>query len=66
MNPTAASRLTEHLSAHRSPITDAWIQAVKEDREITSSKKLTRAELADHLPVLFKDLIDYLESSGAK
>jgi signal transduction histidine kinase len=66
MNPAVASCLTEHFSAHQSAITDAWIQAVREDQEITSSQKLTRTELADHLPSLFKDLIDYLETSGSE
>jgi signal transduction histidine kinase len=62
MNSTAASSFAKHLRAHQSTITEAWIQAVKSDPEITSSQNLTRAELADHLPALFNDLIDYLQT----
>jgi hypothetical protein len=63
MNSTAAFRFAEHLRAHQSTITEAWIEAVKSDPEIASSLKLTRAELSDHLPALFSDLIDYLQST---
>jgi signal transduction histidine kinase len=66
MNPAAGSRLAEHLRALQPTITDAWIQAVIDDPEIPSSQKLTRAELADHLPALFKDLIDYIRKSGSE
>jgi signal transduction histidine kinase len=66
MNPTAASHLADHLRVRRLEITDAWIRAVNEDPEIPSSKGLTRAELADHLPALFNDLVDYLQSSGSE
>jgi signal transduction histidine kinase len=66
MNSTAASRFVQHLRAHQSTITEAWIQAVRSDSEITSSQKLPRAELADHLPALFNDLIDYLQTSGTE
>jgi signal transduction histidine kinase len=66
MNPTAASHLADHLRARRLEITDAWIRAVNEDPEIASSKRLTRAELADHLPSLFKNLIDYLQTFGSE
>jgi hypothetical protein len=64
MNPAAASRFAEHLRAHQSTITETWVQAVKSNPEIASSQKLTRAELADHLPALFNDLIDYLRTSA--
>jgi signal transduction histidine kinase len=64
MNPATASRLAEHLRAHRPKITEAWIDAVRSDPEIASSQKLTRSELADHLPALFNDLIDYLQTSA--
>jgi signal transduction histidine kinase len=66
MNSTAASRFAKHLRAHQSAITEAWTQAVKSDPEITASRKLTPAELGDHLPALFNDLIDYLQTSGAE
>jgi len=66
MNPTAASHFAEHLRTHQSAITEAWVQAVKGDREIASSQKLTLSELADHLPALFNDLIEYLESSATE
>jgi signal transduction histidine kinase len=64
MNPTAASRLAEHLRGHQPKITEAWIEAVRSDPGIASSLKLTRSELADHLPALFNDLIDYVQTSG--
>jgi signal transduction histidine kinase len=66
MNSTAAFRFAEHLRAHQSTITEAWIEAVKSDPEIASSLKLTRAELSDHLPALFSDLIDYLQASATE
>jgi signal transduction histidine kinase len=64
MNPTAASRLAEHLGAYQPKITEAWIEAVRSDPGIASSQKLTRSELADHLPALFNDLLDYLQTSA--
>jgi hypothetical protein len=66
MNPPAASRFAEHLRAHQSTITETWVQAVKSNPEIASSQTLTGAELADHLPALFNDLIDYLQTSAAE
>ncbi len=39
MNPTAASRFAEHLRTHQSTITEAWVKAVKSDREIASSQE---------------------------
>ena len=66
MNPTAASHFAKHLRAHQSTITKAWVQAVKSDQGIPSSQGLTPAELADHLPSLFNDLIDYLQTSGTE
>ena len=66
MNPTAASRFAEHLRTHQSTITEAWVKAVKSDREIASSQKLTLSELADHLPALFNDLIEYLQTSATE
>jgi signal transduction histidine kinase len=65
MNPTAASHFAKHLRAHQSAITQSWIQAVRSDPGIPSSQRLTRAELSDHLPALFNDLIDYLQTSAA-
>jgi signal transduction histidine kinase len=64
MNPVTASQLAEHLGAHQSKITEAWIEAVRSDPGIASSQKLTRSELADHLPTLFNDLIGYLQTSA--
>jgi signal transduction histidine kinase len=66
MNPTTASHFAKHLSAHQPTITEAWIQAVKSDPGIPSSQRLTQAELSDHLPALFNDLIDYLQTSAAE
>ncbi|HXL26731.1 MAG TPA: RsbRD N-terminal domain-containing protein, partial [Chthoniobacterales bacterium] len=66
MNPTAASHFAKHLGAHQPTITEAWIQAVKSDPGIPSSQRLTQAELSDHLPALFNDLIDYLQTSAAE
>jgi signal transduction histidine kinase len=66
MNPAAASRFAEHLRVHQPTITDSWIEAVKRDPGIASSRKLTRAELSDHLPALFNDLIDYLQASATE
>jgi signal transduction histidine kinase len=64
MNSIAASRLAEHLRALQPKITEAWIEAVRSDPEIASSQKLSRSELADHLPALFNDLIGYLQTSA--
>jgi signal transduction histidine kinase len=64
MNSTAASLLAEHLRAHQPKITEAWIEAVRSDPEIASSQKLSRSELADHLPALFNDLIGYVQTSA--
>jgi signal transduction histidine kinase len=66
MNPAVASLFAKHLRTHRATITEAWIQAVKSDPGIPSSQRLTRAELSDHLPALFNDLIDYLQTSAAE
>jgi signal transduction histidine kinase len=66
MNPAVASRFAKHLRTHQSAITEAWIQAVKSDPAIPSSQRLTQAELSDHLPALFNDLIDYLQTSAAE
>jgi len=66
MNPTAASHFAKHLRAHQPTITEAWIQAVKSDPGIPSSQRLTQAELSDHLPALFNDLIDYLQTSATE
>ena len=40
--------------------------AANEDPEIASSKGLTRAELADHLPARINDLVDYLQTFGER
>jgi signal transduction histidine kinase len=64
MNPAVASGFAKHLRTHQSTITEAWIQAVESDPGIPSSERLTRAELSDHLPALFNDLIDYLQTSA--
>jgi signal transduction histidine kinase len=66
MNPAVASLFTKHLRTHQATITEAWIQAVKSDPGIPSSQRLTRAELSDHLPALFNDFIDYLQTSAAE
>jgi signal transduction histidine kinase len=47
-------------------ITDAWVETVKGNPGIANSQKLTRAELADHLPALFNDLVAYLQTSGSE
>jgi signal transduction histidine kinase len=65
MNPAAASYLAEHLGAHQSAITEAWVQAVKEDPEIASSRGLTHSELTDHIPALFENLVHYLLTAGS-
>src|SRR5258708_8656533 len=66
MNPTAASHFAEHLRTHQSAITEAWVQGVKSDAEIASSQKLTLPELADHLPALFNDLIEHLQTPATE
>src|SRR5260221_13650491 len=66
MNPGGASRFAERLRTHQSTITEAWVKAVKSDREIASSQKLTLSELADHLPALFNGLIEYLQNSATE
>lgn len=64
MNPTAVSGLADYFSSYERTIIDAWIQAVKSDPEIPSAQKLTPVELSDHLPILFDDLIDCLQTSA--
>jgi len=66
MNPAVASRFAKHLRTHQSTITESWIQAVKSDPGIPSSQRLSESELSDHLPALFNDLIDYLQTSAAE
>jgi RsbT co-antagonist protein rsbRD N-terminal domain len=64
MSPAAVSGLANYFSTYERTIIDAWIQAVKSDPEIPSAQKLTPVELSDHLPALFDDLIDYLQTSA--
>src|ERR1700678_386130 len=64
MNPIAVSGLANYLSTCERTIIDAWIRAVKSDPEIPSGQKLTPDELSDHLPALFDDLIDCLQTSA--
>src|SRR5260221_477399 len=66
---TTARPDNQRVQDHRtepSAITEAWVQAVKSDAEIASSQKLTLPELADHLPALFNDLIEYLQTSATE
>jgi signal transduction histidine kinase len=64
MNPIAVFGLANYLSTCERTIIDAWIRAVKSDPEIPSGQKLTPDELSDHLPALFDDLIDCLQTSA--
>lgn len=66
MNPAAVSQLVTHLRIHRATITEAWLQAVRSDPEIASAQRLAPAELADHFPALFNDLINYFQVSATE
>ena len=66
MNPAAVPQLVTHLRNHRTAITEAWLQAVRSDPEITSAQRLAPAELTDHFPALFNDLINYFQVSAAE
>jgi hypothetical protein len=64
MNPIVTARLANHLDAQRQAITEHWIKAVRASSEIPSAQKLSHAELSDHLPDLFNDLLVYLRTSA--
>src|SRR6202162_4830367 len=66
MNPSAVSQLVAHLRIHRATITEAWLRAVRSDPEIASAQRLAPTELADHLPALFNDLINYFQVSATE
>ena len=66
MNPPAVSQLITHLRIHGTTITEAWLQAVRSDPEIASAQRLGPAELTDHFPALFNDLINYFQVSAAE
>jgi signal transduction histidine kinase len=66
MNPAAVSQLVTHLRIHRATITEAWLRAVRSDPEIASAQGLAPTELADHLPALFNDLINYFQVSATE
>ena len=64
MDSGVASSIAQHLKQQQSQIIRAWIDSVRDDPQIKSSRTLSEPELADHLPRLFDDLIDYLQNSG--
>jgi len=64
MNPIVTARLANHLDAQREAIREQWIKAVRSSPEIPSAQKLSHAELSDHLPDLFNDLLVYLRTSA--
>ena len=66
MNSAVVSSLAQHLRDRQSQIIQTWINAVRDDLEIKSAHTISESELADHLPRLFNDLVDYLQSSGAE
>jgi signal transduction histidine kinase len=66
MNPAVLSSLTQYLRERHPQIIQAWINAVRNDSGIKSSRTISEPQLADHLPRLFNDLVDYLKSSAAE
>jgi len=66
MNSAVVSSLAQDLRDRQSQIIQTWINAVGNDLEIKSAHTISESELADHLPRLFNDLVDYLQSSGAE
>jgi signal transduction histidine kinase len=65
MTPIVTVRLADHLCAQRGVITDHWIEAVRTSPEIPSAQNLSHAELSDHLPDLFNNLVEYLRTSAS-
>jgi RsbRD-like negative regulator of sigma factor len=65
MTPIVTARLADHLCAQRGVITDHWVEAVRTSPEIPSAQKLSHAELSDHLPDLFNNLVEYLRTSAS-
>ena len=53
-------RLATFLCERREKITERWIDAVRKNPKIGASDPLDYHALADHLPVLFDDLADFL------
>jgi signal transduction histidine kinase len=64
MENTIASHFAAYLEARRKQITEQWIDAVLESPEILGTNGMTRQELADHLPLLFDDLVEYLRTEA--
>ena len=65
MTPIVTARLADHLCAQRGVVTDHWVEAVRTSPEIPSAQKLSHAELSDHLPDLFNNLVEYLRTSAS-
>ena len=66
MNPAAVSSLAQHLRDRQSQIIETWINAVRNDSEIKSARTISEPGLADHVPRLLNDLVDYIQSSAAE
>ena len=66
MNPAVVSGLAQHLRDRQSQTVQTWLTAVRNDSDIKSARTLSEPELADHLPRLFNDLVDYLQRSGTE
>ena len=56
------ARLGEYLLNHRDEIMSEWLEAVKGNPEIKSSRYMGYAELIDHLPTLFEELAKRLKN----
>lgn len=52
------------LTRQREQITERWMEEVKRSPKVESANPLDYHELADHLPKLFQDLADGLDSKG--
>jgi signal transduction histidine kinase len=65
MDNVVAAHFASYLQARRKQVTEQWIDAVVNSPAIEGAERMTRQQLADHLPLLFDDLVDYLRTEAA-
>lgn len=58
--------LAAHLHRERERLGDLWLAAVRRSPEVPSAEHLSDAELTDHLPKIFDDLVRYLREQDGQ
>lgn len=61
--PPGVSLLADHLASRKDELMDAWLSSMRAHPDIASTESLTRKQLADHLPLLFENLVERLRTA---